>query len=1446
MADNENKNPFELEETKEKSEMDKLREKFVNLTRQKQSITPSETQEKESDSNVHHTKLVNLTTNEVELIDNAQLLNTVDAGNYKLAPNEKVITKSPAGNLEWHNSNDWPQLIAAGYTIPSTLDISNARRVHKKTQKIKESPVELAKTILEAAGRGISFGATDVVLPAAGITDRESMAMRKKLHPAISTGSEIASVLGSLLIPGLGEAKVAQIFSKAGKPGLTAARLLSKATKLSPPALLSKAAREAAERAGGDLVARSVYTGLEMIPYGASSSITEGALGDPKAAMETLIPNIGLSVLLGAGIQGGFSLLGEKGLGLVGKTMRKVEEKANKSVLQRWWQKNTDTLSKELKSHLDGQTITFFEELKKGITYPESIIAESGLTPMQSFRGALRAKYPAFAEEIEKHVVEGITTSDLPKLQKIFVEASETKVKFTMQRMAEAQKNPEVVKEELSKFAEYVDDSVNIQTKIVEELDPKLVSLASKLKDNFTQKPIYKELLDKMQRSQLESTRIHLADELATKEAKALASNGKLDRSLLDKDYNTVKKIFSDVEKELTLPSKMADSPKLISSLDDYLSNTKQIPTKVKTKLEADLTEIVDRINYFENIIEGDRINYSAVISKALKNTRDKIGKGLPINDLFTGEMESIPLGINGLLKNNRLRDVFEELRKLKRSIQQKAGYAKANLSDADMIQLPKIREVENMIGDIIKNKEYFGEVGAFYNDFNKASSNLLQTKKEVLGKLFTRSKIKPTEGEVVIQHRGQIYRPNLNKVREALEGTNVESVAALENFKTAYKNTIDDYVSSTNKIEAPVAIAPLSDDILYLEHYSKTPGIKKFDPKKVGVGVKGEDWQRMGKGYLPRTYFYGAGQKPEHLLGSMPHKYYAKIPKNEVYNLSDDALNLRNVSKNDAGLLDYNLLEQNVKSAGFKGYYTIEEGRPAYVAMYESLTPYAEVGNTLIERNGINKLKNALPPKYAIITAQKPTTKPTITGGNKALERVLKDKNYDFKKIQGQYGGAKESSYLVSNPSEMELIELGQKFGQESIILGDKVSQKMVNVSGKNMGQYVEGTGMKFFEKLPKDNYSTIMIDDVPHTFSLNFDWAKQHTLTDNIISILKGKPVAPGLEVIRQNPNLMLKNLRDFETLLKIADGGASWSTGLMKEGSKYGPLGLGLYLMGVPLPGIAGVIALTGSLKHIQRNPKVYFEFITQIARQYHATRRLVNRAVRSKILEGAEISIVKGITAPDIKDFDKTKKMLQEYEDKGTRLKNLEATNDMDATIMPNAKLAYTEQLNGMIDYLQSKLPKGISMASPLDPEKEPMITSAEKRKFMEIYKYAENPYLLIQNFPHVSTDAIDAVKSLYPDVFKSIQEGIVKLMPDLQKRELTSVEKMAISKILEMPVDNNRSMDFYRQIQNNWINVLTPSPEEEKEAAPKPMTQGQAKAVSNTAERFKIRSQETLE
>ncbi len=122
----------------------------------------------------------------------------------------------------------------------------------------------------------------------------------------------------------------------------------------------------------------------------------------------------------------------------------------------------------------------------------------------------------------------------------------------------------------------------------------------------------------------------------------------------------------------------------------------------------------------------------------------------------------------------------------------------------------------------------------------------------------------------------------------------------------------------------------------------------------------------------------------------------------------------------------------------------------------------------------------------------------------SQALQQDLVNSGLMFTPSVGRYGGETEDSYLVMahEAEPQEIIALGKKYNQDSIITADRGTQQMVFTTGENAGQAHVGSG---FEPLPDDSpeYTRIETEDGQSVkFSLNFDW---NTLQRAVAKLLR-----------------------------------------------------------------------------------------------------------------------------------------------------------------------------------------------------------------------------------------------------------------------------------------------------------------------------------------------------
>lgn len=1387
---------------------------------------------------IQSTKLLNINTNQLEDIDNSQLDKAINSGQYKIVPGVKVPLKNPAGIIEWQDSDNIDDLATNGYLLPTEEEVVAAREHVVKKKEIEASPLETLKAGVEGGLKALTFGASDVILPTVGITDKESMALRRQTHPIAAGIGEAGTILGSLIVPGLGAAKAASALGKvvgSAKAASTAAKALS---AYNPIYQISRGARglEAAMMAKGVAPAAARIAGgaAEMVPYSLGSSLSERVLGDPNEASENLIKNLGLSMVLGGGITAGFEGI-SKGLGVLGKTMGWTDKTFARNLLGRLSDLDVNSpIFKEFDDAIQAHSLSASDDLAALLHSDTTAKAAEaqGLDKILYIQKTLAEKYPALRSGIYDLIKPTTTIADIPELQNQLFEHSRKNLKSVIKRFSEGRKKPTLLKPEFDEFAQYVKDNISILKNFSETEAPKLQSLSEQLLEhNTSNKPEYDNLLSQMTSSQLQSARKQVAT--AGRQLYEGISTGALAPKDIGPKIQQYQNIIDDLSSELQKIGRKADTlGHGVTSIESHLIPRAQITTEIKEAAKNDIKELADRINVRRFDLETDTINPSRFV-QPLGDVADGLAAVTSKVNPITDTVETKLLGVRKMLDDGDFAGAFQTLRAQKRALD--SIYWDKKLSPADFDRRNILSDTIQDINAILQKPEYFGEASKLYSAYNAIYSGATETTQAVLGRLFTRLAAPPTKDSGAFLYRGSYYVPNPGKIIKALTKEDIQAYNTLEHFVEAHSKGLDDYLVRTHpeRMVEFKTVAP-EDEILYLEHYSATPNIKELDPARHGTGVKGDESLRFDGTEPKRTYYYVAGQKPERLLGSKPYKYSAAIKASEIYDGAVDSLRLFEKSGGDR-----NILENSIKAAGYRGY-TINKGTEKWsVAIFDKLKPYAESANLYRLEESV---RQALPRDFTVITAEKPLFESTIKGGNTELENLLKQGKYDYKPALGKYSGEVQPSFLVKDLSSEEAMALGEKFGQESVYVTEGNKQRLLFTNGPNKGKYAEGSGIEVFTQPPLDNYTRIIVDEEPVYFSgkLNFD---------TLYPIQKPVALPPYPTKVVGEPKTLIRNLGDLKTLISLSTRKPGWSTDLFKTASRYGPLALAAYFFGASPHTIAITAAVGGAIKELEHNPMLYFQALDYLTRIAGRTNKIFRDTVRSNVMRGVKAIAVPKISKEmltdeyKISEFPKVRKLVLDYADPAKRQQQIANTNDLHPAIMPQLSEAYTTKMNQMIDYLVARLPKGSNVNTLIDINKDTIVSDAEKRKFMQIYKYADNPDNLMQDFPNITMDAIETVRNLYPAYFSKLQQEIMSLLPELQGQKLNPTYQSAISKILGMNTGVAQDAEFYQTIQNNWTKAETP---EEEEGPGGQLTSEEARAAQKMSERFKVNSQKALE
>lgn len=128
-----------------------------------------------------------------------------------------------------------------------------------------------------------------------------------------------------------------------------------------------------------------------------------------------------------------------------------------------------------------------------------------------------------------------------------------------------------------------------------------------------------------------------------------------------------------------------------------------------------------------------------------------------------------------------------------------------------------------------------------------------------------------------------------------------------------------------------------------------------------------------------------------------------------------------------------------------------------------------------------------------AILSGENPRFKGEASG-NEALRADLDAMQLPYENVLGHYGSP-EPSVIVHGISKDAAMQLGKKYGQESIIHGQDGRHKLIYTNGPNEGLAHHGTGTHEAwtkEQGPPEDYWTQLPSG--HYFRLHFDWDNLH----------------------------------------------------------------------------------------------------------------------------------------------------------------------------------------------------------------------------------------------------------------------------------------------------------------------------------------------------------------
>lgn len=188
--------------------------------------------------------------------------------------------------------------LSQGYTQASQEDVQNFFDKQKY-----ETPGQQLKTGLEGAASAATLGLSTAVEKAAGVNP-EDIQNRRKYNPGVHSIGQIGGLAATSLIPGFGEAGLAEELGTAGaKEALGATKTAAEINPFSAQSVMSGLAERGSQALGLEGIPGAATKGaIENAIFQGGDEISKMFSNDPDQSLQTAVTNVGLAGLLGGGL----------------------------------------------------------------------------------------------------------------------------------------------------------------------------------------------------------------------------------------------------------------------------------------------------------------------------------------------------------------------------------------------------------------------------------------------------------------------------------------------------------------------------------------------------------------------------------------------------------------------------------------------------------------------------------------------------------------------------------------------------------------------------------------------------------------------------------------------------------------------------------------------------------------------------------------------------------------------------------------------------------------------------------------------------------------------------------------------------------------------------------------------------------------------------------------
>lgn len=206
----------------------------------------------------------------------------------------------------------------------------------------------------------------------------------------------------------------------------------------------------------------------------------------------------------------------------------------------------------------------------------------------------------------------------------------------------------------------------------------------------------------------------------------------------------------------------------------------------------------------------------------------------------------------------------------------------------------------------------------------------------------------------------------------------------------------------------------------------------------------------------------------------------------------------------------------------------------------------------------------------------------------------------------------------------------------------------------------------------------------------------------------------------------------------------------------------------------------------------------------------------------------------------------------YEDRSKRVKELSAQSDVVrqrleqetswmADKAPRAQRAAVNTALRQLDYLNNALPKGTAAPTPFAAPLPP--TRQQVQSWLTKLRAVENPATILDDIAagKLTVEAVDAVRTVYPETFRDIQAQMVDRLAKLQAKGKAPAyaQRIQLGLLLGIPSDPTMTPEVMQAVQGSY--AAQPNAVREGAAGPAPQ---RGQKAPNIAAGFRSGSEET--